>query len=82
MTNQARVCSDIRCQMTRKGRRADWFHLGTKSWYCFECAQAQNREALQMQLKYGGKSYRPCITEEEYTFKVLTEPTSDLNLFG
>ena len=73
MSEQSRVCSNIPCQLTRKGVRANWFNQSNKTWLCFQCAQSRNRDALQLQLKYGGKQYRPCISEEEYTFQLLTE---------
>lgn len=65
-------CADYR-HRGNKNAKANYYNTSQKCWVCFECAQKENRESLQLRVKLGINTNRPCITEKERLIQLLKE---------
>jgi hypothetical protein len=61
------TCVNLRCPAirTKAPTKSNWFHMPTKSWICFSCAQKMNAQAA----RYGVP--KEALTAPEYLVELL-----------
>lgn len=69
--NRNKSCANVQCGIKKVPPKATHFSKTDKSWICFPCAQAINRERYSRCRSFGREFTPVAISGEEYLIEVL-----------